>query len=177
MCGIREETRFRELAEGTHINIFILDADPIRAARMQCNKHVVKMIVEAAQLLTTPFPAGVAPYRRTHANHPCAKWIQQSLANYRWTVLHALTLCEEYTKRYGKTHKTEAVIDWFLHNEPNIAKRKLTPFARCIKEPWKAQSIHLPVVEAYRHYYVEDKARFAKWAPRANAPDWWPFKE
>jgi len=28
------------------MNIFILDEDPKVAARMQCDKHVVKMIVE-----------------------------------------------------------------------------------------------------------------------------------
>ena len=144
---------------------------------MQCNKHVVKMIVESAQLLTTPFPSGVTPYRRTHAHHPCGRWVQQSLSNYKWLVVHGAALCEEYTKRYGKTHKTEAVIDWFMDAVPDIPDVGLTPFARAIKEPWKTQSAHMSAVDAYRHYYIGDKARFAKWAPRARAPRWWPFKE
>jgi len=159
------------------MNIFILSTDPVEAAQMQCNKHVVKMIVEAAQLLTTPFPPGVTPYRRTHVNHPCGKWVRQSLSNYRWLVLHALALCDEYTRRYGRVHKTEAVIDWHLHNEPDLVGHYLTPFARAIKEPWKTRSANMSAVDAYRLYYVGDKAKFAKWAPRAVAPDWWPFKE
>ena len=35
------------------MNIFILDNDPVIAAQMQCDKHVVKMIVESAQMLST----------------------------------------------------------------------------------------------------------------------------
>lgn len=159
------------------MNIFILDEDPIQAARDQCNKHVVKMIVESAQLLTTAWPPDVTPYRRTHVNHPCGKWVRHSLTNYKWLVVHAVELCEEYTRRYGKTHKTEAVIKWFLFHTPHIPEHGLTPYARAIKEPWKTQSANMSVVDAYRHYYVGDKARFAKWAPRATAPKWWPFKE
>ncbi len=132
------------------------------------------MIVESAQLLATSHPSGAAPYKRTHVNHPCSKWVNQSLVNYRWLVLHALTLCEEYTKRYDKVHKTEAVIDWFLYNEPVLPNVGLTPFARAIKEPWKSESLHMPIVDAYRRFYVGDKSRFAKWSPRAKPPEWWP---
>jgi hypothetical protein len=32
-------------------------------------------------------------------------------------------------------------------------------------------------VEAYRAYYIGEKAGFARWAPRATAPDWWPFDD
>ena len=35
------------------MNIFILDKDPVMAAQLQCDKHVVKMIVESAQMLST----------------------------------------------------------------------------------------------------------------------------
>jgi hypothetical protein len=35
------------------MNIFILDKDPVLAAQLQCDKHVVKMIVESAQMLST----------------------------------------------------------------------------------------------------------------------------
>ena len=35
------------------MNIFVLDEDPTIAAQMQCDKHVVKMIVESAQMLST----------------------------------------------------------------------------------------------------------------------------
>ena len=35
------------------MNIFVLDEDPIKAAAYHCNKHVVKMIIECAQMLST----------------------------------------------------------------------------------------------------------------------------
>ena len=158
------------------MNIFVLNEDPVLAARDQCNKHVVKMILESAQLLVTAFPVGATPYKHTHVNHPCGVWTRQSLSNYKWLLVHAIELCQEYTRRYGKHHKTEDVILNLLDAEPDLPDIGLTPFARAIKEPWKGYSlVHgMDIVEAYRYYYKQDKARFARWSPRAQAPSWWP---
>jgi len=35
------------------MNIFYLHSDPVKAAKVQYNKHVVKMILESAQMLCT----------------------------------------------------------------------------------------------------------------------------
>jgi hypothetical protein len=35
------------------MNIFYLDKDPKKAAQYSCDKHVVKMILESAQMLCT----------------------------------------------------------------------------------------------------------------------------
>ena len=35
------------------MNIFVLDNDPKKCAEAHCNKHVVKMILEHAQLMCT----------------------------------------------------------------------------------------------------------------------------
>ena len=35
------------------MNIFVIDKDPVVAAQMQCDAHVVKMITESAQMLST----------------------------------------------------------------------------------------------------------------------------
>ncbi len=153
------------------MNIFILDTDPIKAAQYQCNKHVVKMIVESAQMLSTAYHDVVAPYRHTHVNHPCSLWARWSFQNFVWLVAHAKELCSEYTKRYKKVHKTEAIIDWFIANPPNLPDRGLTPFVIAIKD----QKYHLTdAVSSYRAYYIGDKARFAKWSPKAAPPSWWP---
>ena len=58
------------------MNIFILDKDPKTAAEYHCDKHVLKMILETAQMLCTAHweTGGQAPYRATHKNHPCTKW-------------------------------------------------------------------------------------------------------
>ena len=159
------------------MNIFVLDADPVKAAQDQCNKHVVKMVTESAQLLTTCFPAGTLRFKYTHINHPCAVWVRASLTNYKWLLVHAAALADEYTSRYKRIHASSDVIDACLNMTPDIEDIGLTPFARAIKQPWKDESASMDIVSAYRHYYVGDKARFAKWAPWAQAPAWWPFKE
>lgn len=154
------------------INIFVLDKDPKLAASYQCNKHVVKMIIESAQLLCTAH--NVAPYKKTHYNHPCAIWTRQSLQNYCWLVEHALELCNQYTVRYGKIHKTQAVIEWCEKNKPNLPNIGLTSFVLAIKNT----QYHDPdPVKAYRNYYVAEKSKFAKWKPKCNTPSWWPFRE
>ena len=156
------------------MNIFVLSRDPVEAARWQCNKHVIKMILETAQLLSAAHPSDVAPYKHTHVNHPCSKWTRASLDNYRWLVEHGIALCSEYTNRYNKSHKTETVMKWLRANEPDLPKIGLTPFALAIKD---AQYWHEDPVQAYRAYYIGEKARFAEWAPRAHAPSWWPHAE
>lgn len=156
------------------MNIFVTDADPAIAAANLCNKHVVKMVTETAQLLATCYPPGVIRYRHTHVNHPCAVWTRASLSNFRWLLAHGLWIAEEYAVRYGRDHASAEVIESCLDRDPAIPDVGLTPFARAIKEPWKVQTASLPVVEAYRVFYLGDKARFARWMPRARPPAWWP---
>lgn len=153
------------------MNIFVVDKNPFVAARMLCDRHVVKMIVETAQLLCTVFEK--APYKPTHVNHPCAIWARTSKLNYQWLLSHGLTLCYEYTRRYGKTHKSMSVITWCARKSSKLKfkYKELTPFAKCVPEEFK----HLPVVQAYREYYVADKYEFATWKHPTTAPFWWPF--
>jgi len=156
------------------MNIFVLSTNPVEAAQMQCNKHVVKMIVETAQLLSTAHSRDIAPYKHTHFNHPCAKWTRASLTNYQWLAQHGIALCHEYTARYERIHKTQAPMEWLSRNLPELPNVGLTSFAVAIKDwtYWSGDP-----VESYRAYYIGEKKRFARWAPRAKAPDWWPYVE
>jgi len=63
------------------MNIFFLDFDTEKCAKYHCDKHVVKMILETAQLLCgTHWVIGSeAPYKLSHKNHPCAIWTRESL--------------------------------------------------------------------------------------------------
>tara|TARA_B100001250_G_scaffold359928_1_gene337092 strand:+ start:332 stop:796 length:465 start_codon:yes stop_codon:yes gene_type:complete len=153
------------------MNIFILDQNPKIAATMLCDKHVVKMIVETAQILcTVSHGLGYveAPYRATHKNHPCTLWVAKSRENWNWLLEHGLEMCAEYTKRYGKIHKSQAVIEWCA-KIPNPPKwDKLTPFAQAMPVQYKDSN---PVV-AYRNYYKGEKSSFAKW--KTQSPSWWP---
>ena len=118
------------------MNIFILDEKPQIAAEYHCDKHVVKMILESAQMLSTThwlqalqiFNKNISdfkrvrdakeflhvnlqenmkpPYKMTHVRHPCTIWTTESIENYNWHVKLLFYLCCEYTKRYGKQHLT-----------------------------------------------------------------------
>jgi hypothetical protein len=161
------------------MNIFALDADPALAAQYHSNIHVIKMILETAQLLCTAHHCSGAqypvPYKKTHQNHPSAIWCRANVSNYKWLASLGKALCKEYTYRFGKIHKTEAVIDWAITNIPNIPDGELTVFAQAMPDECKGQD----PVEAYRKYYAMHKASFlirgkvqlAKWSGR-EPPAW-----
>ena len=80
------------------MNIFVLHQNPITAAKMQHNKHVVKMILESSQMLCSAYdPKYKPPYKRAFYNHPCTIWARTSKANYNWLLIHAIALSNEYT--------------------------------------------------------------------------------
>ena len=158
------------------MNIFFLDEEPHLAAQYQCDKHVVKMILESAQLLCTAhhehpyydFPENF--YKKTHVNHPCSKWARTTNCNYDWLVNHALELCLEYTHRYGKKHKSQDVIEWCFWHYPNIEEGILTEPAQAMPDEYKVPG---DAVTAYRRYYIEDKMKNIKcvWTKRSQ-PKW-----
>ena len=151
------------------MNIFAVDTDPKIAAQQLCDKHVVKMILESAQMLCSVFPNGDAPYRRAFYNHPCTKWARESAENYEWWLDHAYAMCQEYTRRYGKVHKSLDAISWCGSNyhKLNIPRKGLTKFAQAMPEQYKNSC----GVTAYRSYYNGEKAYFAKWSKR-ETPSW-----
>ena len=90
------------------MNIFYLHKDPYKAAEVQYNKHVVKMILESAQMLCTAHhhydENTDVPYKKAHYNHPSTIWTRQNKNHYRWLFNHMIALGDEYTARYGKIH-------------------------------------------------------------------------
>lgn len=91
-----------------------MSTNPAEAARLQCDKHVVKMVLETAQILSTVLRGlGVEDdrlYKPTHKNHPCVKWAQDRNA-FSWLVEHGDALADEYSYRYERVHKSRAVIE------------------------------------------------------------------
>lgn len=140
------------------MNIFFVDRDPVAAAQMLCDKHVVKMALETAQILSTVMGG---PYRPTHRNHPSVLWAAEQPA---WVFAHFEGLLAEYTHRYGRQHKCSTII----HQLPLLpeATRWVDP-PQCMPDQFKQSD----TVAAYRAYYLGDKARFARWTRRAP-PDW-----
>ena len=105
------------------MNIFVVDEHPVRAANQMIDKHVVKMILESGQMLSTAHRVldGDEYYDKTKngrrikrwrlsdereerlwkasfVNHPCTRWVMESLSNYRWLSVHGLALAREYTR-------------------------------------------------------------------------------
>ena len=158
------------------MNIFILSRSPRRAAQHHGDKHVVKMILETAQLLYTahwlthPERLHEGAYKKTHANHPCAIWARATLQNYMWLCALGFWLCREYTFRYGKTHKTEARILWLITHPPDLPDAGPTPFAQAMPDEYR----HDDPVVAYRTYYLQNKVRqrgIVSYTKR-SAPEW-----
>ena len=106
------------------MNIFVLDNDPIVAAQSVCNKHVVKMILESGQMLSTAHrvldekPISERFYKLAHINHPSTIWTRTVSANYQWLYSLWSFLCGEYTERYGKEHLTEIKLRDILWQTP-----------------------------------------------------------
>jgi hypothetical protein len=155
------------------MNIFFLDFDVKKCAEYHCDKHVVKMILETAQLLCSAHhvTGGSAPYKLSHKNHPCSIWARKSLSNYLYLCELGLELSKEYTYRYGKRHKSQDVIEWCLINKPNIPDIGFTEPAMAMPDEYKVKS----VVESYRNYYMGAKSGFAVWKNREK-PFWFDFK-
>ena len=158
------------------MNIFVLDENPKEAAKAHCDKHVIKMTLEAAQILSTVHRnLGIAaPYRATHRNHPVVKWAGESRENYLWTAEYGFALAQEYSLRYkaGRSqHKSYyAMLSLSLSNAPHlIPSRGLTPHVQCFDSFYQQED----PVSAYRLYYLMRKSYFAKWERGVQPPVWW----
>jgi hypothetical protein len=151
------------------MNIFVLDPNPVTAAIQQLDKHVVKMPLESAQMLCSALIAHGTedtPYRKAHPNHPCTLWAAQTRANFLWLVKHGVSLSEEYTRRYGKRHKSQDVIEWCAAQADTIPAGEQTTFAQAMPEQYKNSD----AVTAYRQYYMGEKRAIATW--KQNRPVW-----
>ena len=158
------------------MNIFVLDESPIISAQMQCDKHIVKMPLETAQMLCSVFhrhgQGDKVPYKEAHKNHPCTLWAGDSADNFSWLVQHGMELCFEYTRRYNKIHKCQQVIMDISLSDCVLGFDNIrTPHPQCMPDEYKCASDES--VLAYRKYYVNDKKDIAKWEKSRPMPDWY----
>ncbi len=154
------------------MNIFYLDRNPVKAARLHCDKHVVKMILESAQMLCTAhrqldgdtYADAHNLYKNAHINHPSTKWVRSGNLNYRYLYNLFVALCDEYTYRYGKTHTTDSKLRLVLSKTPDNINH-FEPFTdppQCMPDQYK----NTDTILAYQQYYLGEKADFAKWKSR-----------
>jgi len=175
------------------LNIFYLHEDPRQCAEWMVDKHVVKMILETAQLLSTahrvldgtmsidtssgrkkkvyalPDERNGILYAATHINHPSAVWSRQSVENYNWLVDHLFALSDEYTYRYGKYHMTMDKMGLMIQSPPlNLVEWDMTPMPSCMDPQYIISDD--PIVN-YRNYYRYGKSSMHKWKKR-EVPAW-----
>jgi hypothetical protein len=177
------------------MNIFYVDSDPEVAARNMVDRHVVKMILETAQLLSTAHRVidgeeyvgqsqsgrkakrwrlsgnvDAIMYAATHINHPSAVWVRENSANYNWLYDHLLALGREYTYRYGRTHLTIDKLKDILKDSPQNIKQSnvMTKMPSCMD---KQYIVSLDPITNYRNYYNYGKTDLLRWSNRPP-PQW-----
>ena len=184
------------------MNIFYIDKDPVVAAQMSCDKHVVKMILESAQMLCTVKRVldgteytdltkngrKIKRWRLNNSNeeaiiykagwlkHPSTQWVMKSAYNYIWLYKHMMALNDEYKLRYNHTkdHMCIQKLGQLLKTPPYNApiNVKGTDATPAMPDECKVPG---DSVASYRKYYIMKKKRFATWKQPAEMPVW--FKE
>ena len=140
------------------MNIFYLDADPDTAARLQYNKHVVKMVLESAQMLCSAHHfygnGDNVPYKVSHINHPSTIWTRSNTNHYNWLYNHMIALGDEYTNRYKKTHLTIIKCRDELRKPPTgmITSPFMQP-PQAMPDEYKSECS----IKAYWRYYIAEK--------------------
>jgi len=179
------------------MNIFYLHEDPIQNAKWHIDKHIVKMPIEYAQLMSTAHrmldgemyidrtannrkikrwrindERESVLYKASHINHPSAVWVRESVENYiQMYKLYMATLAE-YTNRYGKIHGSSKA-SLILQRPPNnIVSNKNTEMVQAMPDYCK---INNDPISAYRNYYIKEKKNFATWKNRP-VPEWYPLE-
>lgn len=108
-------------------------------------------------------------YSSTHINHPCTKWVGHSAKHYAWLTLHAGEMFAEYTRRFGKVHKSSLMFER-VRDIP-YALRDIGLFF----DPPQVMPIQYRIegnaVQAYRDYYIAEKLKFARWF-HSEPPFW-----
>lgn len=155
------------------MNIFYLDHSPAASAVAMCDKHVVKMILETCQLLSTAHNVldgeGSGPYKTTHKNHPSAVWVRQSITHYEWLHRHLLALLDEYNYRYRRYHACNPIAVVLVNTPRNIPVH--VPFTTpplCMPDEYKVKG---DAPASYRNYYRHGKKHLLKYT-RRHAPSW-----
>ena len=157
------------------MNIFAIESagdggiDWVKSAQSLDNLRVVKMILESCQILSTVLNEQglVAPYKSFNPKHPSCLWAAETSANFRALVVHCDAMLKEYTERFRKTHKCDAVLDQIvdLYDRDNFNCHYPTPLKMAMPDYFKRAD----VVESYRRYYAnKNNMRY----PENKVPDW-----
>lgn len=160
-----------------------------------CDKHVVKMILETAQILYTAWhcsetglPEEEGAYRKTHVNHPMAKWIRVKPHHYEYAATYGIVLCLEYTRRYGRRHKTQDHLEKLKRwgapkpveesfDEKTLATQDLPDgiefIPLCMPDEFRGKR----GIAAYRAYYKSKKKTIDMRWTKCSPPSWFRIEK
>jgi hypothetical protein len=146
------------------VNIFVLDNDPVIAARYHASSTIPPQCFAIASILSE---INEGPYRTARVSHPWVNWTRAGIENYNWLVAHGMALCNEYEVRSGLVHKSKEVI-WLL-NSPyeKILPDGGTPFIQHMAPIYRDAC----AITAHRRFYTS-KVLDPYWKPREQ-PKWW----
>ena len=175
------------------MNIFYLHENPIQNAKWHIDKHIVKMPIEYAQLLSTAhrlldgemYLGKTANgrnikrwrldderedilYKASHINHPSAIWVRESIENYYQMFKLYMATLEEFTNSYGKIHGASKPSVFLMRPPLNIPCVKKTEIPQCMPDYCKVKG---NPIKAYRNYYINEKESFATWKNK-EIPQW-----
>lgn len=161
------------------MNIFATDSNTLNCAIYHTDKHIVKMPLEMAQMVSFVYhnkdlwdrsvPQLLMSNSTTHIKHPCSIWVKENLSNFIWSCDLGIKIVEEYRFRYNtqKHERCLLIFRWALDNLPEIEIDLMTPFAKAMPEEYKVDCS----IESYRNYYKYGKTELHKWTKRKK-PDW-----
>ena len=180
------------------MNRFIIEASPTACAKSLCDSHVVKMVLEEGQMLSTvhrvvdgkeitgktksgrnqkqwvlPDKREDTLYKACHVNHPCTIWARETTANYKWAASFFEEVAKEYTWRYSRQHMTHSKLNRLIKNPPNNIdpSLELTPFPLAMGAAPHCIDKANPI-QSYRDYYFFKRDSFnMRWTKR-DKPSW-----
>lgn len=172
------------------MNIFVLHPNPVASAKMQCDRHAVKMVTEQAQMLCFAHLVANKDKRwvernitfklnKGHAKHPCTLWLMEDERNYAWGYRYLLAMLNEYEFRYGglsrgKYANIVSMVDALARipgSKVSALSVKREPHDFVLAMNRAPECYSDDAVEAYRRYYIVNKQGFATWKGRMP-PSW-----
>lgn len=158
------------------MQIFLTSPDMDTCARDLDDKRLNKIIVESAQIASTALwinNCDVAEtmyanghcYLPTHEHHPLVVWASENIGHYYFVLRYGKALCKEYKYRFGKVHKTRAIISRLIVGMYSWDIDKNDMF--CVMPNCTTNHKYVnDIYEAYRLCLLE------KWQEQKVAPVW-----
>jgi len=147
------------------MNIFVPFADPVESAKFLDDSRVIKMTLETAQILSTALQDRDSDgllYKPTHRNHPVVIWTVERAEHLAYTISVFDALANEYAFRFGKIHKSYAMLRSYIGKIAGIGVQDRPDFFCNCTEFKDIDDVH----EAYRLTLQ------AKWSADKRRPKW-----